>query len=377
MDGTSTPTTSTQPAPAGGARRRLPSPRRAGRRLAGVAALALVVVIAAAIIPGSHSGGATRFDIARLAARASARNGLPIHEAKVFGSNIPANRYGSLIGAQENQGVDAHGQLSSDLSPVSARTFARPIAAYRAYAERWTIKLTGAVSTLRTALAANRRGAGERDWATAFADYLHLGAVYGLLPAGLDRSLAGLPPALGDRDFPGLHRIEMGLWTGAAPDSLVATAAALARAVTALRHALPTVAITPLQYATRAHEILEDAQRDFMSGADVPWSGAGVLGTDAGVAATREVIATLAPVMQGRDNTLVASRNWLYELQQTIGSVQRRDGSWPSVGQLSITQRERINGALAGTLAVLSQVPGTLETTDVPVIRTIASEAKR
>ncbi|MDQ6777837.1 MAG: hypothetical protein M3071_16860 [Actinomycetota bacterium] len=45
-----------------------------------------------------------------------------------------------------------------------------------------------------------------------------------------------------------------------------------------------------LEYATRAHEILEDAQRDLLTEMDVRWSGEGVLGTAAGLAATNEVV---------------------------------------------------------------------------------------
>ena len=78
--------------------------------------------------------------------------------------------------------------------------------------------------------------------------------------------------------FSGLHRIEYGLWTGASPRSLVPWAAKLQRDAVTLRQVLPSVQITPLDYATRAHEILEDAQRDLLSGMDVQWSGAGVLG---------------------------------------------------------------------------------------------------
>lgn len=59
------------------------------------------------------------------------------------------------------------------------------------------------------------------------------------------------------------------------------------------------MSITPLEYATRAHEILEDAVRDLLSGAAVPWSGEGVLATAAGVEATEEVISTLRPVLGG------------------------------------------------------------------------------
>jgi len=347
-------------------------------RLGAVVVLALIAAAAAAIIPGSHGSGSARFEVASVAGRSPVTNRLPIHLTKVFGSDLPANRYGSIIGAQENQGVDAQGQLSSDLSPVSPGAFNRPIAAYRAYAERWSLRLAGAVATLRAGLAANDRGAAQRDWSTAFGDYLHLGAVYGLLPPALDRRLAGLPQNLGDPHFPGLHRIELGLWTGAAPRSLQPVAAALAHAVTQLRRTLPTVPIDTLDYTLRAHEILEDAQRDYMSGDDVPWSGAGVFGTEEGVVATREVISTLVPLLQGRDNTLAEAQNWLGQLQGTLISVRRPGGGWPAVDQLSTTQRERIDGSLAGTLGALSEIPGTLETTDVPVIPSIAAqEAKR
>jgi hypothetical protein len=355
---------------------RPPGPKRAALWLAGVAVLAVLVIAAAAIIPGSHNNGSARFGVARVAAGSPSGNTLPHHEAKVFGTDIPAKQYGTLIGRQE-QGINAEGQMVSDLSPLPPASFDRPIAAYRTYAERWSVRLGGTVATLRTALAANDRGAAQRDWATAFADYLHLGAVYGLLPVALDRSLAGVPEDLADRRFPGLHRIELGLWTGAPPRSLVPTATALGRAVVTLRRTLPTVAISPLDYATRAHEILEDAQRDFMSGTDVPWSGAGVLGTEAGVIATREVISTLVPLMQGRDNTLVEVQNWLSQLLSTLVSVRRPDGTWPSLTQLTTMQRERINGALAGTLGALQEVPGTLETQAIPNIPTIASQAKR
>ena len=81
---------------------RPPGPKRTGVWLAGVAALALLVVAAAAIIPGSHGHGSTRFGVVRVAAGSSARNLLPYHETKVFGSDIPAARYGTLIGRQEN-----------------------------------------------------------------------------------------------------------------------------------------------------------------------------------------------------------------------------------------------------------------------------------
>jgi hypothetical protein len=377
MSGTSSPPTSLVTGPGSGSPRRgLRPSRRLALRVAAVAGLAVIVIVAAAVIPGSH-GRSARFSVAATARPAPAGRPLPEHVTKVFGSQISAKQYGSLIGNQENEGTDAQGQLTSDLSPIPPAAFHRPVAEYRSYAEAWSVKFGGAVSRLRAALATNDRGASESAWATAFTDYLHLGAVYGLLPDALDRELAGVPQTVGERDFPGLHRIEMGLWTGAAPRSLTPLATAIGRAVVRLRKTLPSVAISPLDYATRAHEILEDAQRDYMSGSDVPWSQAGVLATEAGVLATDKVISTLVPLLQGRDNTLVESQNWLAQLQSTLVSVRRRDGTWPTLAQLSTPQRERIDGSLAGALGALEEVPGTLETAAVPDIPTIASQAAK
>jgi hypothetical protein len=341
--------------------------------LAGVVSLAVLALIAAATIPGSHSGSST-FSVKRTAGRQSTADQLATHESKVFGSNLDAKTYGTEIGLQENEGVNGNGQLVSDLPPLPPAAFKGPIAAYRAYAERWAAKLARELPVFRAALASGA----ERQWAIAWSDYLHLGAVYGLLPGTLDHQIDGMPQNLGDSgpgtSFTGLHRIEKGLWTGAAPASLAPLATALEREVVALRRVLPGVQITPLDYATRAHEILEDAQRDLLSGTDVPWSGAGVLGTAAGLAATQEVIGTLVPLLQGRDSTLAQVQTWLGQLENVFTWLRSaHHGSWPTLDQLTTTQHERLNGTLAGALGALSLVPGTLETAPVPTIPSIPS----
>jgi high-affinity iron transporter len=124
--------------------------------------------------------------------------------------------------------------------------------------------------------------------------------------------------------------------------------------------------MTPLDYVLRAHEILEDAQRDLLSGMDVPWSHQGVLGTAAAFAATQEVVGTLAQLMQGRDNTLVEVQNELILMGRALRSIRdAHAGRWPSLAQLTQAQRETLDGTLAGVLGVLDQVPGTLETAPV------------
>jgi hypothetical protein len=352
-------------------------PRRGGRLsvwLAAVTGLAIVAIGAAALIPGGHP--APRFSVAAVQHPKMPGAVQRARVTKVFGSNIPAKQYGTIIAAQEGQGVDLHGRLTSDLAPLPPSQFRRPVAAYLRYAARWGARLATAVGRLTAQLRRGDRHAAESAWSEALSDYLRLGGTYGLLPADIDHAVAGLPGNLGSTRFAGLHRLERGLWTGTPARRLVPTALALQRAVVALRRALPGLSITPLDYATRAHEILEDAQRDFLSGIQVPWSGAGVLATEAGVQATKEVIATLVPLLQGRDNTLVQVQSWLGRLQSTIVASRRRNGSWPSLTQLHPAQHERIDATLAGTLAALSAIPPTLETQGLPDIPTIKDQEK-
>jgi hypothetical protein len=105
---------------------------------------------------------------------------------------------------------------------------------------------------------------------------------------------------------------------------------------------------------------------------DVQWSGEGVLGTTAGLAATNEVVRTLVPLLSGRDNTLAEVQNELLLLGQALDRVRREyRGSWPTLAQLTSSQRELVNGRLAGALGALQLLPGTLETTPIQTIPSI------
>ncbi|HTU95022.1 MAG TPA: EfeM/EfeO family lipoprotein [Solirubrobacteraceae bacterium] len=340
--------------------------------LAGVAGLAIVAVIAAAVIPGSHSS-APRFSTLAVASHGSTANQLHVRVKAVFGSDISAQKYGTQISQREN-GIGPGGQIASDLDPLPANSFDRPVAEYLRYAVGVSGQLGTAVSALTARLESGDRAAAQRAWNVAFTDYLHLGAVYGLLPGDLNDRLAQIPTDLDETHFTGLHRVEKGLWQGAPLRSLVPISRAISAAIPSLKQTLPTTQIDPIDYAARGHEILEDAQRDLMSGNQVPWSGEGVLGTAAGITATREVVRTLAPLMQGRDNTLVQVDNWLVTLQSTFRTIRRPDGTYPTLDQLTIAQRERINGSLAGALSALEEIPGTVETVGLPDIPTIAGQ---
>lgn len=353
---------------------------RAARRALGLTLVAASLLLAGAALapsPGAHRP--SRFGVLSVTAHTSPANPLGVRISKVYGSNVPARRYGTEIGDLEDQGENTRGEMTADLSPLSARAFAGPVAAYRRYAEYWTTIAERDANALRDALIAGDRAGARSAWQATWSSYLHLGAVYGLF-GDLNQEIDGMPNGIlagaADPHFSGLHRLEMGLWSGASPDSLVPVADALVRNLQSLREMLPSVQISPLEYATRAHEILEDAQRDLLSGTHVPWSGQGILGTTAGLDATEEVFHTLQPLLSGRENTEAEVRSELGLLRSAIAQIRHNHAGWPALTQLSMREHGLLNGTLAGALGALELLPGTLETkTPAPIPRLPAPSA--
>jgi high-affinity iron transporter len=271
----------------------------------------------------------------------------------------------------------------SALPPLPASAFNAPTAQYRAYAVGQLGLMESQVKRLQGALAANDRPAAREAWRAAYVSYLHLGAVYLVGPLAtlnqeIDGNAGGLPGGSANPQFTGLHRIEYGLWTSTQPRALLGQARQLELDIRQLRGVLGKVSIAPLEYATRAHEILEDAARDLLSGTDVPWSGEGVLATDAGLHATEEAIATLRPLLTGRENTIPIVKSELATLRAAIASLAAAHGGrLPSIEQLTQAQGELLDGALGGALEALSQVPGALETELPPQIPQIPKREER
>jgi high-affinity iron transporter len=268
-----------------------------------------------------------------------------------------------------------------DLQPLHAAAFRRPVAEYRVYSEHQAKAVRRAVARLAADLRAGDVGAARRDWLGAYDHYLRLGAAYGALGT-LDEEIDGnpgrLPGGVRDPHFTGLHRIEMGLWDGEAPARLLGPTDYLAARVAHLQVAVRRIAISPLVYATRAHEILEDAQRDMLSGLDAPWSGAGLRATVDSLAATEFVLGTLRPLLNGRGGAIEPVDNELGRFRAVVEAVRREHGgAWPALTALSQEKHERVDGALGALLARLAQIPGTLEVKRTKPVPTILEQERR
>jgi high-affinity iron transporter len=288
-----------------------------------------------------------------------------------------------VINSAQGAVSGAAGTPPTELRPVSASGFDAPIAAYRAYAADRLGLMQTQIARLEDALRANDRASAQAAWREAYVSYLGLGTVYTTgTVADLNQQIDGVPGGLdgGVRspEFTGLHRLEYGLWGTARPSSLLLWAHALATDVGKLRVVLPHASVGPLEYATRAHEILEDAARDLLSGTDVPWSGEGVLGTRAGLEATREIVGTLRGLLGVREGVIGIVDAELSALGSTFLALSSAyGGRLPTNSQLTHNQAERLDSALGGALEALSQIPGTLETEPAPQIPQIPRSQDR
>ena len=227
-----------------------------------------------------------------------------------------------------------------DLVPLPESAFNGPIARYRTYAVGQARELGRAAAKLQRA---HDRSAARAAWGSAFDHWLLMGAAYGAL-GDLDSSLTGA-----------LDTLERDPLDRPAARSLVAGARKLPAAVR-------TAELAPVDYAIRAHEILEDVQRDRMA------DPAGVRATADGVAATRTVIGTLHDLLAGRGDAWQTVDTRLTQLEATLREIRRAHGAWPAPMALRHGEHQRLLGQLGAALEALANVPAALETTLPPKI---------
>jgi high-affinity iron transporter len=333
--------------------------RRASTAIAAVCAALAVFVLLTALGAGDGKRNA-------LAHRPGAQD---LYAFFMFETPHVLSSYTSY--STEGLGTDLQPSWPTPRAVLGATALNGPITRYKRYAVAQLGVMETQIEQLEHALATNDLASSKAAWSTSYASYLRLGGVYltgqvAALNEAIDGTPGGLPGGVSDPRFEGLHRIEYGLWTGQQPRTLLSLAQRLDSSVHRLRTVLPSVKMTTLEYGTRAHEILEDALRDLLSGVDVPWSGEGVLGTDAGLGATEEIISTLrsffvdeesetdnlTPVVQAEHETLRGAFRSIAE---------EHGGRLPTNEQLTQRQSELLDGTLGGALEALSRVPVVLE----------------
>ena len=250
--------------------------------------------------------------------------------------------------------------------PVTLAELTGPNDAYQAYAASDLARLAGDVTAIRTALERGNLRAARADWLTAQLAWERVGASYdsfGNAGLAVDGLPDGLPGGVHDPHFTGLHRLEYGLFHGQSAKSLLPVVATLATDVGVIGRDLKSddLAGDPTNLPIRAHEILEDALRDHLSGIDDLGGGAAYPETYADTQVTSTVLGELAPLIATRDAGLLpAIRGQLSTLQRALLAT-KSGGHWQPIGATPLAARQRVDAAIGALLQTLSSVPDLLE----------------
>lgn len=238
------------------------------------------------------------------------------------------------------------------VKPVSVADLRPAADAYDGYVRPQLATLLGQVGRLRADLAAGQTGAARADWLAAQLTWERVGAAYDSFGA-LGDAIDGLPQAqpngVNDPDFTGLHRIEYGLWHGQTATKLVPVADRLTADIVALQGKLPEITVDPTDMPLRAHEILEDALRDHLTGQTDEGAGAAYPETYADAQGTEVVLDELAPLIDERAPKLLpTARAQLATLERVLVTPQAN-------------QRQAVDAAIGAVLETLSNIPTLLE----------------
>jgi high-affinity iron transporter len=252
------------------------------------------------------------------------------------------------------------------VKPVTVQDLTGPNKAYEAYAAADLRTLAGDVATIKADLQRGDLSAARTGWLAAQLDWEKAGASYNSFGddgTAVDGLPDGLQNGVNDKDFTGLHRLEYGLWHGQSAAALLPVASTLASDVATVQKNLTSddLAGDPANLPVRAHEILEDALRDHLSGIDDQGSGDAYPQTYADLQVTRVVLGELAPLITARAPRLMPTlQRQMNALQQALLATQAH-GRWTAFGSVPQQQRQQVDGTIGALLESLSSVPDLLE----------------
>jgi high-affinity iron transporter len=239
-----------------------------------------------------------------------------------------------------------------------------PIKQYQTYVAGQLVTLAGQVATLNTAITTGNTDAARTAWLPAQLTWERVGAAYGSfgdLADAIDGSPQGRPLGVNDPGFAGLRRIEYGLWHGQPTTALAPVATRLTQDVATLQQKLPSLTVDPKDMPIRAHEILEDAQRDHLSGMTDQGAGTGYAETLADVDGTRVVLSELESLINERKPGLTTTLGSQLDTLANALRATEHNGVFDNQTTGPLAERQHVNAAIGQVLETISPVPDLLE----------------
>jgi high-affinity iron transporter len=249
--------------------------------------------------------------------------------------------------------------------PVPPAQLAGPVQSYQDYVQTQLNLLVTQVAGLRSAIAGGQLVQAETAWLTAHLTWQRLGAAYdafGTLGTEINGLAVGqvvgqTPGTGGDVGFEGFHKIERDLWGQGDLGQAGLDSAQLATNLATLVAEFSIDSIPPAELPLRTHEILEDSQRDELSGADDYGSGTDMASVEADVSGTEVLLQLLAPLLKSRAPDLVRRATAQLQRLDAALAATEQNGHWVAVSLVPEAQREQVNAAMGAALEILAIVP--------------------
>ncbi|MFE0513667.1 EfeM/EfeO family lipoprotein [Streptomyces sp. NPDC058964] len=252
----------------------------------------------------------------------------------------------------------AAGRSGPAAAPITQHDLIPPALGYQKWVGHGLDEVVRLTGRLREAIDRGDVGGARTAWLPAHLEYERLGAAYdafGDADAQINGTDAGLSGGVHDKGFTGFHRVEWGLWHGESAHSLRAPAAALGKAVTALRDDWTQNRMDPAQLGLRAHEILENTVQFELTGRTDYGSGSNLATARANIDGTREVLSRLRPLLATRYADLPGLEKELQHAQHTLDAFHGGP-AWTPLKRLTRMQREGVNAVLGDLVERLASV---------------------
>jgi high-affinity iron transporter len=265
--------------------------------------------------------------------------------------------------AKVTSGVPAASATPAYL-PTTAAQMAGPVERYDTYVAGQITVLQSEVAKLESDINQRDTAQAKLDWSSAELTFSGIGGTYGAV-GGLEDAINGLASGFAggssNPQFKGLHKVEYLLWSDQPVEAIEPYVNNVAVAVRQLALKWSQGAMTPNLLSTRAHEILEDALRDTLSGDDDEGSGSSLAIVWADLQGERLVLNLLRGLIDQRSPGLLSTVDpELKALGRTLQATQV-SGQWVALDSLTATQKETIDADVDQALETLAPIPDLLE----------------
>ncbi|MGC4112232.1 MAG: FTR1 family protein [Nocardioides sp.] len=255
--------------------------------------------------------------------------------------------------------------------PVTLRDLVGPNREYQRYAAADLVRVVHDVRTLGNTLRTGSRAQAEAAWLAAQLAWERVAASYdsfGRAGLAVDDLPDGIRRGVHSPRFIGLHRVEYGLYHGQSAARLAPVVDRLLADLAVVRRGLTgdDEAGDPTNLPLRVHEVLEDAQRDHLSGIDDEGAHMAYAETYADSQVTRTLLLEVAPLIRARDPQLLPRVTRQLDRLQAALRATRAHSRWQPAGAVPIAARQRVDGTIGALLESLAIEPNLLEVPPTP-----------